>query len=402
MKILVLNSGSSSQKCSLYEMHEASSDYAPPPLWEARLEWVGSSSNVHIKKSGVSVFTGTKETRPRREEIADLVRGLWEGRAPLLRDAADVDIVGHRVVHGGPDFEEPTFLTGKVRETIAKVSAFAPLHNRDELDGIEIVEELLGTIPQVAVFDTGFHHRLPLAAAVYPGPYEWFARGIRRYGFHGISHQYCAQRASQLLGEDVASLKLVSCHLGNGCSLAAIDSGRSVDTTMGFSPLEGLMMGTRSGSVDPGILTYLMRQDSLNGWQLDDLLNRQSGLFGISGLSSDMRQILAAAREGNERAKLAFDIFIHRSRSGIGAMIAALGGIDALAFTGGIGENSPEVRCAACEPFDFMGLRLERAKNQEALWDREISSEDSKVRVLVIQAREEWALALACWKLAHA
>jgi acetate kinase len=252
------------------------------------------------------------------------------------------------------------------------------------------------------VFDTGFHSRLPEAAAVYPGPYEWLALGIRRYGFHGINHQYCAERAAQLLGRELNALKLVTCHLGNGCSLAAIRDGRSVDTTMGFTPLDGLMMGTRSGSLDPGILTYLMREGKSTGQQLDDLLNTKSGLFGISGISGDMRQIVAAMKEGNPRAKLAFDIFVHHLQSGTGAMIAVLGGIDALVFSAGIGENSPELRAAACANFAFVGLKLDAAKNARSPADQEISSSDSAVRVLIIRAQEDWAIARECWRLAPA
>jgi len=254
----------------------------------------------------------------------------------------------------------------------------------------------------VAVFDTGFHSRLPEPAAVYPGPYEWLAQGIRRYGFHGINHQYCAERTAQLLDMDLPTLKLVTCHLGNGCSLAAIRGGRSVDTTMGFTPLEGLMMGTRSGSLDPGILTYLMRAEKSTGQQLDDLLNKKSGLLGISGISGDMRQIVAAMKTGHPRAKLAFDIFVHRLQAGVGAMIAVLGGIDALVFTAGIGENSPEVRAAACANFGFLGLKLDSAKNAPSAVDKVISLPDSAVRVLVVRAQEDWAIARECRRLASA
>jgi acetate kinase len=243
---------------------------------------------------------------------------------------------------------------------------------------------------------------LPDAAAVYPGPFEWLAQGIRRYGFHGINHQYCAGRTAQLLGKDLHSLKLVTCHLGNGCSLAAIREGRSVDTTMGFTPLEGLMMGTRSGSVDPGILTYLMREGKSTGEQLDALLNTKSGLLGISGISGDMRQIVAAIKGGHPRAKLAFDIFVHRLQTGIGAMIAVLGGIDALVFTAGIGENSPEVRAAACANFGFLGLKLDAAKNAQPSADQDISLSNSDVRVLVLRAQEDWAIARNCWQLKSA
>jgi acetate kinase len=266
-------------------------------------------------------------------------------------------------------------------------------------------------VPQVAVFDTGFHHHMPLAAATYPGPYEWFEQGIRRYGFHGINHQYCAERTAELLGKDLNSLKLVTCHLGNGCSLAAIREGRSVDTTMGFTPLEGLMMGTRSGSVDPGVLTYLMRRRHFLDEQLDDVLNKKSGLLGISGVSSDMREVLDARKNGNDparmgRAKLALDMYVHRLQSGIGAMIAVLGGIDALVFTAGVGENSPEVRAAACDNFAFLGLRLDHEKNaqspMDADKDRDISTLDSTVRVLIIRAQEDWMIARACWNLVRA
>jgi acetate kinase len=261
------------------------------------------------------------------------------------------------------------------------------------------VEKRLGAVTQIAVFDTAFHSHMPGAAFVYPGPYEWLAQGIRRYGFHGINHQYCAERAAQMLKKELMALRLVTCHLGNGCSLAAIQNGRSVDTTMGFTPLEGLMMGTRSGSVDPGILTYLMRGGKLGAEEMDEALNEKSGLLGISGVSSDMRQILAAMKAGHARAKLAFDIFAHRLRRGIGEMIAVLGGIDALIFTAGIGENSAEVRAAACENFEYMGVKLDAQKNEGDGEDREISASGSAARVMVIHAQEDWAIARDCWRM---
>ncbi|HZF41727.1 MAG TPA: acetate/propionate family kinase, partial [Blastocatellia bacterium] len=245
-----------------------------------------------------------------------------------------------------------------------------------------------------------FHRNMPLSAAVYPGPYEWFESGIRRYGFHGINHQYCATRAAALLRRDLASLKLVTCHLGAGCSLAAISEGRSIDTTMGFTPLEGLMMGTRSGSVDPGILTYLMRQGRLQAQEIDEMLNQKSGLLGISGISDDMREILAGVKQGHPRARLAFDIYAHRLEAGIGAMVAVLGGIDALVFTAGVGENSPEVRSAACSKLEFLGLKLDEGANAQVSTDHDIATQDSRVRILVIRAREDWAIAGECWKLA--
>ncbi len=356
MKVLVLNSGSSSQKSSLYQMDETLPDDPPTSLWQGKIEWRDRVAEAEIKNA----------------------------RGVVQKNRAKVSSRAKAVEH----------LLG----TLAKASAFAPLHNRAELEGIEIIEKLLGRVPQVAVFDTGFHRKMPQAAAVYPGPYQWFKHDIRRYGFHGINHQYCATRAARLLGRDLNSLKLVTCHLGNGCSLAAIRDGHSIDTTMGFTPLEGLMMGTRSGSIDPGILTYLMRQGHVDSQEIDDLLNNESGLLGISGISGDMRDILAAMKRGHSRAKLAFDIYVHRLQAGIGAMGAVLGGIDALIFSGGVGENSAEVREAACKQLTFLGLKLDDAANRQHISDRDIAAPDSKVRVLIIRAQEDWAIARECWR----
>jgi acetate kinase len=402
MKILVLNSGSSSQKSCLYDIGNTLPEHPPAPAWEGKIEWDGSQLDVQVRNSQGEQLKDRVQVTSRSDAISHLLDTLWNGRVGVLSDPSEIDVVGHRIVLGGRDLVEATAITPEVKSAIARMSDFAPLHNRAELEGIEIIEKRIGEVLQVAVFDTGFHSRLPESAAVYPGPYEWLAQGIRRYGFHGINHQYCAERSAQLLGKDLQTLKLVTCHLGNGCSLAAICGGRSVDTTMGFTPLEGLMMGTRSGSVDPGILTYLMRRGQLTGQQLDDLLNTKSGLLGISGVSGDMREIVAAMKDGHPRAKLAFEIFVHRLRAGIGAMIAALGGIDALAFTAGIGENSPEVRAAACANFRFLGLKLDPAKNMQCSVDQEISFSDSAVRVLVVRAREDWAIARECWRLASA
>jgi len=399
MKILVLNSGSSSQKSALYEISGTVPADPPVPSWQGQIEWDGDQAEIRVQNSKGANRKQRLKVESRRHAIEQLLGGLWGGDARVVSGPAEIDVVGHRIVHGGKDFEQATVITPEVKSAIARMSVFAPLHNRAELEGIDIIEKYLGNVPQVAVFDTGFHSRLPLAAAVYPGPFEWLAQGIRRYGFHGINHQYCAQRAAQLLRRELSSLKLVTCHLGNGCSLAAIRDGRSVDTTMGFTPLDGLMMGTRSGSLDPGILTYLMRAEKSTAQQLDDLLNKKSGLLGISGLSGDMRQIVAAMKDGNPRAKLAFDIFVHHLQSGIGAMIAVLGGIDALVFSAGIGEHSPEVRAAACANFGFLGLKLDAAKNAQSPADQEVSLSDSAVRVLIIHAQEDWAIAQECSRL---
>ncbi len=416
MKVLVLNSGSSSQKSCLYEIGDTLPDNPPACIWEGKIEWADGKAEYSIGNCRGVSRKGLMPAGSRVEAIEHLLNSLWTGETQAVSSPSDIEVVGHRVVHGGPQYFEPSIVTAEVKSAIDSVSVFAPLHNRAELQGMEIVTKLLGSVPQVAVFDTGFHRTMPLPAATYPGPYEWFEQGIRRYGFHGINHQYCAERAAQLLGRNLNSLKLVTCHLGNGCSLAAIREGRSVDTTMGFTPLEGLMMGTRSGSVDPGILTYLMRQRQLSGQQLDEILNQKSGLLGISGTSSDMRDILAASKGSNEpakqaRAKLALDIYVHRLQSGIGAMVAVLGGVDAVVFTAGVGENSPEVRAAVCGNFAFLGLRLDAAKNAQLPLDKhndngnqfdiDISAPDAPVRVFVIRAQEDWMIARQCWNLAR-
>jgi acetate kinase len=401
VKILVLNSGSSSQKSSLFDFGASLPDSPPRPLWEGKLEWPGERAILEVKNSAGIIQKEDMTVIAREKATAHLLDALTSGKASVLSNKSEIALVGHRIVNGGREYTQPVIISPEVKAAIQRMAVFAPLHNRVELEGIRLIEEKFGSIPQVAVFDTAFHSTLPDAAFVYPGPYEWLSQGIRRFGFHGINHQYCAQRTAQLLGKDVSSLRLVTCHLGNGCSLAAIRHGQSIDTTMGFTPLEGLMMGTRSGSVDPGILTYLMRAQNLSGEALDDLLNRKSGLLGISGISGDMRQVVSAMNEGHDHAKLAFDIFVHRLQAGIGSMVAALGGLDALVFTAGIGENSPEVRWAACANFNFLALQLDPAKNISPHPDRDISAPSSSVRVLVVQAQEDWAIARETWKLAQ-
>jgi acetate kinase len=399
MKILTLNSGSSSQKTALYEIGDTLPVDPPACLWEGKIEWDGEEAKAQIENSRGVIRRYRVNGLSREETVKQLLGAIWDGETQSLVSASEIDVVGHRVVHGGPRYAEPIVIAPDVKAAISAASEFAPLHAGAELEGMEIIESLLGAIPQIAVFDTGFHRNMPLSAAVYPGPYEWFERGVRRYGFHGVNHQYCATRASKLLRRDLASLKLVTCHLGAGCSLAAIAGGHSIDTTMGFTPLEGLMMGTRSGSVDPGILTYLMRQDRLQAREIDEMLNHKSGLLGISGVSDDMREILDGVNQGHPRARLAFDIYAHRLRASIGAMVAVLGGIDALVFTAGIGENSPEVRSAACANLEFLGLKLDESANANISSDEDVATRDSRVRILVIRAREDWAIAEECWKL---
>lgn len=252
-------------------------------------------------------------------------------------------------------------------------------------------------MPQVAVFDTAFHATLPEAAATYPGPYSWLDQGIRRYGFHGISHQYVARRAAEIIGRRERSLKIITCHLGSGCSLAAIRDGHSIDTTMGFTPLEGLMMGTRSGSIDPGIIIHLVRNCGYGADQLDRVLNKESGLKGLSGISGDMRAVLEARRQGDPRAAIAWDVFVHRLCRELGGMLTSLGGLDALVFTAGIGEHTPALRAEVCSRLQFLGVNLDTARNAAAPVDQDVAAPDSRVRVLVVHTDEEWAIARECY-----
>jgi acetate kinase len=402
MKILILNAGSSSQKSCLYDIPDSVLPLdPPPPLWQAQIDWDDRNAQLQVKTDRGEIL---QETYPAVSKSADTIKAiqtLWTGNTQVIADPQQIDIVGHRIVHGGEKYRHSTWINTEVKAEIDRLSRFAPIHNPVNLAGIESIEQIFGTkLPQVAVFDTAFHAHLPPVAYTYPGAYDWLAQGIRRYGFHGISHQYCARRALSILeARNLPSLKLISCHLGNGCSLAAIQDGYSIDTTMGFTPLEGLMMGTRSGSIDPGILIHLLRHSGGNVEELDRLLNHDSGLLGISGISHDLRRIEAAREQGNERAKLAFDLFVHRLRSSIGQMLASLGGVDALIFTAGIGENSAAIRAAACEGFEFLGLTLDRELNYSHPIDLDIARPDSRVRVLVIHTQEDWEIARECHQL---
>lgn len=403
MKVLVLNAGSSSQKSGLYEIAgDRLPDSPLAPLWEAQIDWSHQQgiAELKVKTADGGSLSQELQSESRSADTAQMLKTLWTGETQVIQEPNEIDIVGHRVVHGGREYRSSTRITSEVKATIARLAELAPAHNPANLEGIEAIEQILGTaVPQIAVFDTAFHSRMPDAAAVYPGPYEWVKRGIRRYGFHGISHQYCAQRAAQILHQDLAGLRLVICHLGNGCSLSAIQDGQSIDTTMGFTPLDGLMMGTRSGSVDPSILTHLMRQQNYTADQFDQMLNKESGLKGISGVSGDMRQITEAIVQGNSRAQLALDIYVHHLRAGIGAMLASLGGLDALVFTAGVGENSAQIRAAACEAFKFLGLKLDSNKNTQSPEDEDIATADSAVRVLVVHTQEDWMIARESWEL---
>lgn len=388
VKILVMNAGSSSHKACVYDFPDHN------PLWQGLVDWT--------KEPGMAIVTtktaqGKRETKMPNTDRSSVLRSflasIWQGEGAVIDRPEAITIVGHRVVHGGRVYQQPVLIDEHVKATIAEMIKFAPVHNPANLGGIELVEEVLPQVRQVAVFDTAFHSQMPLKAKVYPIPYRYFEEGVYRYGFHGISHSYVAQEGAHFLGEDLAKLKLITCHLGNGCSITAVAGGISVNTTMGFTPLAGLMMGTRSGDVDPGILLYLLRQ-GMGVDDLDRLLNRESGLLGVSGVSSDLRSVLEA--EDNDRAKLAYDIFIHRLREAIGAMIADLGGLDGLIFTAGIGENSAVVRADVCANWEFFGIKIDPDLNWERPCPVDISASDSRVKVLVIPTQEDWAIAKAC------
>ncbi|GCE27178.1 acetate kinase [Dictyobacter alpinus] len=400
MKILVFNAGSSSHKSSLYEVMDQLHDTPPDPLWEAEADWTKQQgqTDLEIRANGKTI-SQQLSTDEREEIIHHMLETLWSGQTKVIKDLSEVDVVGHRVVHGGTEFVNAVRVDQHVKDAIQKLSIFAPLHNPADLKGIETVEKLKKDIPQVAVFDTSFHSQMPLEAKVYPGPYAWYEQSIQRYGFHGTSYRYASRRSAHILHKDPKSLKMVICHLGNGCSVAAIQNGQSIDTSMGFTPLEGLMMGTRSGSIDPSILLYLEREKGYDADKLDQALNKESGFKGVSGLSSDVRAIHKGIEDGNERAKLALDIFIHRLRSTIGGMIATLGGIDVLTFTGGIGEHDEIVRARTCEAFSFLHLKLDQQKNATSRADQQISTSDSTVHVLIVKAQEDWEIARQCWQL---
>lgn len=409
MNILVLNAGSSSFKSSLYQLNrELSISNILAPLWTGQIDWNYSKIAVFkIKKIGNSVepISSTVSVREERSgttrsaDIEYLLSLLWSGKNQVINGIEEIDIVGHRVVHGGDKYSQPTLINPEVKLEIDRLSIFAPLHNPANLMGINIIESLSVNLAQIAVFDTAFHSTLPEVAYVYPVPYQWLERGIRKYGFHGISHQYCAQRAAQLLGRDLAELRLISCHLGNGCSLAAIKFGRCIDTTMGFTPLDGLMMGTRCGSIDPGIILHLLREGEYTVEELDRILNSESGLLGVSGVSNDLREIDKAIELGNTRAKLALDIYIDRLTAKIAAFLPNLSGIDALIFTAGVGENHAGIRSAVASKLAFLGVEIDPTLNNLPIPpDCDLATSQSQVRLLAIHTQEEWQIAQACWQ----
>jgi acetate kinase len=336
-----------------------------------------------------------------RKQVEYLLKRLQDDQCSILKDTADIDLVGHRVVHGGTEFDKAVVVDAHVESVIRRLAVFAPLHNPVNLEGIQVARAIFGsTIPQIAVFDTSFHRTLSDAAATYPGPYDWLKKEIRRYGFHGTSFCWASGQAAHLLKRETdTELRLIICHLGGGCSLAATVGGKSVDTTMGFTPMDGIAMCTRSGALDPGILLYLMRQNP-DVDALEKTLDRESGLQGLSGLPGDTRILIPEANKGNLRAKLAMDVFVHRLQAGIGQMMASLDGRpDAIVFTDAIGEDEPLVRSRACEPFKFIGVEVDPEKNSTSPLDSDISLPKATVRVLIVKSREDWQIVRECLEL---
>jgi acetate kinase len=383
MNILLLNAGSSSLKASLME----SADRLVIAYGAA--DWAGSIT--HYQYAGTDGRQHSEEVswKGHAEAARRILQDLMHTEPAALPDCSALAAVGHRVVHGG-EFTSAVQITPKVRLRISALAELAPLHNSASLATLAIAETVLPGIPQVAVFDTAFHATLPTEARTYPVPGKWTRDwGIRRFGFHGLSHAYCSRRAAELLGRSPEKLRLVICHLGHGCSASAVCGGRCVDTTMGFTPMDGLMMGTRSGSIDPGIVLHVQRHHGLTAEQVDVALNHESGLLGVSGISNDMRQILDAARDGNDQAQLALAIYTRRVRQAIGALTVTLGDIDALVFTAGVGEHAGPVREAVCAGLECLGLELDVQANAACRPDADVSSSSSRGRILVIATRED-------------
>jgi len=326
--------------------------------------------------------------------IGQVLEMLVHPEHGVIRDISEIRAVGHRVLHGGPTFTQSVLINSEVKDAIRDCIPLGPLHNPANLMGILAAESNIPGVPQVAVFDTAFHQTMPKHAFLYPLPYVLYERHkVRRYGFHGTSHRYIARRAAEALNRPSKGLRLISCHLGNGASVAAIKDGKCIDTSMGLTPLEGLMMGTRSGDIDPAVVFYVMKHENLTIDEMDSLLNKHSGLLGVSGISGDMREIEAAVKSGDERAKVAFDIYEYRIRKYIGAYAVALDGVDAIVFTAGIGENSPFLRQRVCEGLGFLGVTIDPEKNNSRGKEVNITGEDSKVKVLVIPTNEELVIA---------
>ncbi len=394
MKILVLNSGSSSLK---YQLIDSETEEVIAKGQAERIGVKGGGGKItHETISNVKVEVNA-DMQNHEQAMDHVFELLTDPARGALSSVDEISAVGHRVVHGGEKFSKSVVMTQEEVEEIDKLSVLAPLHNPPNIEGIRACMRLMPKIPQVAVFDTAFHATMPDYAYTYALPYKYYTDyGVRRYGFHGTSHRYVTAQAQKMLAEmgmDTNTTKIVTCHLGNGCSMAAVVGGKVIDTTMGMTPAEGLVMGTRSGDLDPAILLYLARELNATPDDIDNLINKKSGLLGISGISSDMRDVEAAAARGEKRAELAISIFCYRVKKYIGAYAAAMGGIDAIVFTGGIGENNQLVRGKVCDGLDFLGLKLDKKKNETIKGLADLSAADSKSKILLVPTNEERMIA---------
>jgi acetate kinase len=394
MKIMVINCGSSSLKFQIFDIEDKKSNV----LAKGLVEEIGhEKSKLHYRNDKmkkdeeiVKEITAKDHT----EALNNVAQLLVDSKVGIFKDKIQVDAVGHRVVHGGEKFSKSALITKGVKEVIQDCFDIAPLHNPPNYQGIVAAEKIFPEVPQVAVFDTAFHQTMQKEAYIYGLPYELYERyHIRKYGFHGTSHEYVSQRAAEILKKDYNKLKIITCHLGNGCSITAVKNGQSLDTSMGFTPLEGLVMGTRTGDMDPYVVLYIMEKEHLGIKEMNDLLNKKSGLKGISGISNDLREIMNAAANGNTRAQYAIDIFTYRITKYIGAYAAAMGGVDAIVFTGGIGENAVTIREQVLEPLKFLGLKIDKKSNESKEKEKIISGYGSKVKVLVVPTNEELMIA---------
>jgi len=399
MNVLVLNCGSSSIKYQLLNM-----DAEPVLLAKGIVEKIGLNCGSFTYKPEGKEKTVVEEPIPDHGKGMDMIlKALVNPQNGVLTSLSQIDAVGHRVAHGGEYFSESVRVDAETKAKIKALGEIAPLHNPANLKGIETMEELLPSVPQVAVFDTSFHQTLPAKAYIYGIPYEYYEKyGIRRYGFHGTSHKFVAEKACRLLGWNIGEKKIITCHLGNGASITAIDKGKSVDTSMGFTPVAGLVMGTRAGDLDLGALLYICEKEGLDVHQANTLVNKKSGVQGISGVSSDFRELGAAVETGNEKAKLALEVFYYNVKKYIGAYAAVLNGVDLVIFTGGIGENDTLARQEICRNFDYLGITLDEKVNQEARGkDAVISTADSRTKVMAITTDEELVIAMDTVRLSE-
>jgi len=390
MIVLVINAGSSSLK---YQLLNSTNGEV---LAKGGAERIGLNDALikHTRNGGEAVALPV-DMPNHKVAVQAVLTVLTSEEHGVIQSMSEIDAVGHRVVHGGEKFSTSVLITPEVKRAIRACYDLAPLHNPANMTGIEACEEAMPGVPQVAVFDTAFHQTMPAKAYMYALPYELYEKhSIRRYGFHGTSHGYVSRRAAEILGKPYDSMKIITCHLGNGSSVSAIRNGRCIDTSMGLTPLAGICMGTRCGDIDPTIVTFLMEKENLDTHAVCDLMNKQSGVAGISGVSSDFRDLYAAAGEGHKRASLALDMFKYQCRKLIGSYAAAMGGVDAVVFTAGIGENTADVRLGACEGLGYMGIQIDPYKNA-AIRSREaiVSTDDSPVKVLVVPTNEELAIA---------